>query len=83
MLDRKDIVIKKNVRNFPIIELTQREYEMLDDYSISVPVSRAIGDIGKILGLQFLGERLVDMVISEEKGQIMHCEIIEADTHDS
>jgi hypothetical protein len=80
MLDRKNIIIKRNIRNFPIIELTQQEYEMLDDYSISVPVSRAIGDIGKIPGLQFLGERLVDMVISEEKGQIMHCEIIEVKT---
>jgi hypothetical protein len=80
MLDRKDIVIKRNIRNFPVIELTQQEYEMLDDYSISAPVNRAIGDIGKIPGLQFLGERLVDMVISKEKGQIMHCEIIEVKT---
>lgn len=73
----REFSIIENPNGFSCVELTLSEYNSLDDYSIAVPIKREINDMGKIPGLEYPGERLVDIAIDENTKQILHCLLVE------
>lgn len=58
--------------SFPVAYMTYQQYMALPDYSVSEPIDRHVGDIGKIPQLCFPDERLINVCMGDVI-QIMHC----------